>query len=44
LYLHPGRRRGVLTLRRELLSRGVSGELPGVRDGSAKMKRTEDRR
>ncbi len=38
LHLHTGRWRGVLLLRRQLLSCGVSGEQTGVCDGPAKMK------
>ena len=37
---HPGRRRGVLLLRRELLPRGVSGEPAGVCDDEAEMTQT----
>ena len=40
LRLHTGRRRGVLLLRRQLLSRGVSGEQPGLCDGAAEIKET----
>ena len=40
VYVNTGRRRGVLLLRWQLLSRGVPGEQPGVRDDAAEIRAT----